>query len=400
MFGSKAVTLLFVSPVLALAQLNYSSVTVTASQNTGTTADQAVFTLNVQTGVGTSLDTVVGALADTGITTANLTGFSASAAGISGSTRQVLAWTFQLTAPLSKLNQTIATLTALEHTLRQNQSGMLLSFSFTGTQSSAPAACNLAALIPAARTQAQTIASAAGLNAGPLLALSTQTGGLACSLTAKFGLRLLVGQGEESTITVAASRSTTLQPDQVGISLTVTSPLTSTQDQVTAALAQAGIPGATFTGLNSASDYLTQVGTAVSVTQLNWSYLLTAPIANAPETVALLAIAEQRLAKSNAGFSLSFYVQGLQVSQALQNSQTCSESGLVSDANAAAQTLAAAAGASVGQILSMGSPTTVGVVSARVGDFAVLGGLGLSSFLLGTPAQNNCSLTIQYEMLP
>jgi hypothetical protein len=116
----------------------------------------------------------------------------------------------------------------------------------------------------------------------------------------------------------------------------------------------------------------------------------------------MLVAAQQSFAKANTGLSLTFNVEGLQVSQALQNSQTCDQSGLVSDAHATAQTLAAAAGVSVGPILSIAGPGTVGAPSEVISyaGLAVLGGFGFSPFPLGAPAPNNCSLTVQYQMLP
>jgi len=389
MFGRGALAVLLFSPALLLGQLSNNSVTVTASQSANSTADQAVFTISVQASVSTTLDTVVGSLAGVGITAANLTGFTTQTAVVAtnhGQPGTVLVWNFQLTAPLAKMSQTIAALTALEQTLPQNQSGLSLSFSLSGTQASAPAACNAATLIPVARTQAQAIASGAGLTAGAIRAMTTQTGGSVCSLTATFALGLLFGQ-DQHTITITASRSTNLQPDQALIALTVNSPLTSGQDDINAALSKAGITGATFTGVTSTQ----AVGVGVNASQsvLQWSYTLTAPIANASSTVALL------LATQQSGLGLTFFVEGLQVSQALQNAQSCPESGLVSDANAAAQTLASAAGVSVGPILSIAGPGTAGTPGVVFASLYV----GVFSELL-TPAPNNCSLTIQYQMLP
>jgi len=388
MFDRGAVTILLLSPALLLGQLSNNSVTVTASQSANPTADQAVFTVSVQASVSTSLDTVVGSLAGVGITAASLTGFSTQTAETGtnrGQTSTVLIWSFQLTAPLAKLNQTIATLTALQQTMPQNQSGLSLSFSLSGTQVSTPPACNTASLIPMARTQAQTIASGAGLSAGAIRAMTTQTGGSVCSLTATFALGLLFGQ-DQHTITITASRSTNLQPDQALIALTIDSPLTSSQDDINAALSKAGISGATLTGVTSTQ----AIGASQSM--LQWSYTLTEPIADVGSTVASLLTARQ------GGLSLTFYVEGLQVSQALQNAQTCPESGLASDANAAAQTLAAAAGVTVGPILSIAGPGTTGTPGA-VFTYAGFLNVGLFSELL-TPATNTCSLTIQYQMLP
>jgi uncharacterized protein YggE len=210
----------------------------------------------------------------------------------------------------------------------------------------------------------------------------------------------MFGPADQHTITIAASRSTTLQADQAVLALTVSSPITATQDNVAAALAQAGITGATFTGVNSTPAGVTPVFSSVPSSAvgplLQWSFTLTVPVAKAGDTVALLLAAEQSLAKSNGGFSLTFGVEGLAVSQALRNSQTCPEPGLVSDANAAAQTLATAAGVSVGPVLSMASPQTAGSPGAALAAQFV----SLSNFLLGTPATNICTLTVQYQMMP
>jgi hypothetical protein len=394
---------LLVSPALLLGQLGYNTVTVTTPA-AGSLADQAVFVVSVQGGVDKTLDTVVGALAGTGITAANLAGFSAQVGTFTLIPVQPatnLTWIFQLTVPAAKTKDTITTLTGLEKTLQQNQNGLSLSFSLSGRQASAAAACNPADLIASAQKQAQTIASAAGLNAGAIRAITSATvsGVPVCSLTARFALGLLFGQTDPHAIAITASKSTSPQPDQILIALTVTSRLTPSQDDVAAALSQAGITGATFNGVSSTSVGVLPigVGTAVQPT-LQWSSTLTAPIAKANDTVALLVAAQQTLAKSEASLNLTFYTQGLQVSPALEAAQTCTQSDLVSDANAAAQKLAAAAGVSVGPILSLGSGGTGGVATA------VFAGLSLSpgpfGTLLGIPPATNCSLTVQYQMLP
>ncbi|HEV3334710.1 MAG TPA: hypothetical protein VG096_27170 [Bryobacteraceae bacterium] len=404
-----AIPLLLLAPVLLFGQLSDNAVTVTASPTVSPTPDQVVFSLSVQASVDTSLDAVVGALAGIGITAANLTGFSSPPPAIFAGPAQPasgsqpgaqLVWNFQLIAPLSKVNQTVATLTSLQQTLPQNQSGLSLSFSLTGTQVATPPACNPADLISAARAQAQIIANAAGLNAGALLAMSTQSGGPVCSLTARFALGLMFAPADQHTITITASRSTTLQPDQAVLALTVSSTITATQDNVAAALAQAGISGATLTGVNSTPAGVLPVFSSApsSAVQplLQWSFTLTVPVAKAGDTVALLLAAEQSLAKSNGGFSLTFFVKGLAVSQALRNSQTCPDPGLVSDANTTAQTLATAAGVSVGPILSLASPQTAASAGAVLaGQFS-----SVSNFLLGITAANSCTLTVQYQMMP
>jgi hypothetical protein len=96
--------------------------------------------------------------------------------------------------------------------------------------------------------------------------------------------------------------------------------------------------------------------------------------------------------------NLTFYTQGLQVSPALEAAQTCTQSDLVSDANAAPRNWQRQLEFSVGPILTLGSGGTVGVATA------VFAGVYLSpgpfGTLLGIPPATNCSLTVQYQMLP
>ena len=83
------------------------------------------------------------------------------------------------------------------------------------------------------------------------------------------------------------------------------------------------------------------------------------------DTINLLTGLQASIAKNNSGLTLTFAVQGTQVSQQLQQSQTCALSDLISDAQTQAQQLATAAGLGVGNILAMSGPTTPAVGDAR-----------------------------------
>jgi hypothetical protein len=201
-----------VSLSLAFGQVDSNSITVTASRNNASAQpDQAVFNIQVNSGLDKSLDDVIAALQGSGITSANFQGLSAYFLSNSGSGTgttpppQSLTWLFQLAAPLAKVKDTITTLSSLQAKIAAQNNGLALSFSIQGTQSSAqPAACSLPDLLTSARTQAQNLAEGAGVSVGNILAMSSSTTGVTplagisgillgasvapCTLTVKFGL--------------------------------------------------------------------------------------------------------------------------------------------------------------------------------------------------------------------
>ena len=90
-----------------------------------------------------------------------------------------LAWTFSLPVPLTNTKTTVASLTTLEQNIAKQNNGLTLSFSIVGTQVSQQLAqsqtCSLTSLIATATTEAQSLASAANLTVGRILALSSST---------------------------------------------------------------------------------------------------------------------------------------------------------------------------------------------------------------------------------
>jgi hypothetical protein len=119
-------------------------------------------------------------------------------------------------------------------------------------------ACNLADLVAQARAQAQDIASAVGLNAGVTVGLTIATSNgtaLGCSLTARFALGAMFGQPGPNSITITATRTTNIHPDQVLIGLSVQSPTTAGLDDITSSLTGAGISGEAFTDVSARNIY-------------------------------------------------------------------------------------------------------------------------------------------------
>jgi uncharacterized protein YggE len=393
--------LLLIPAAPLLAQLANNTVTVTASQSSTAQPDEAVFSVTVTSGVDKSLDDVVAALTGLGITAANLVQISSPLPGNSSSVplpsnvpAPSLGWTFQRVVPFSKLKDTTAALTALQKSIPQNNSGLTLSFTLSGTRLSGQQtpACILADLVTKARAQAQDIAGAAGFKAGTIVGLTSATSTAAfqgCSLTVRFALGVMFGQ-PEPVITITATRTNAIQPDQVLIGLSVTSGTTAGLDDITGALTGAGISGANFAGVYTTTIYTTSGGLPTRQGALVWSFTLTAPVAKLSATISQVLSSEQTISANNSGLTLTFYVEGMQVSQQLQQSQPCPQAALLADAQAQAKQVAAAAGVSAGPILSMAEGTSVPAVQAA---------LGLAMLTVYLTPQTLCSLTVQFQLM-
>lgn len=201
------------------------------------------------------------------------------------------------------------------------------------------------------------------------------------------------GQIPSNNVTITATRTLTLQPDQVLLSLAVTAPPTVGLEQIVGALAGVGV---TVSNLNG-------VGTNTDPVAFQWNFALTAPIANLTTTLASLTQLEQSIVQNNLGLALTFNVEGMQVSQQLRQSQTCSNANLVSDARAQGQKLAAAVGMTLGPIQELSNapstqPVFAEITGARLGAF-VIG--SLSAFAISPePSPLICSLVAKFQLLP
>jgi hypothetical protein len=188
-----------------------------------------------------------------------------------------------------------------------------------------------------------------------------------------FSTSLLFGQLDSGSITVTASKNTSVQPDQVAFAVDVTSGLDTSLDDVIAALAGSGITLANFNGIESPLLYV--VTGPLPAPTLDWSFTLPTPISQLKATAASLSSLQQSVANKNSGFTLWFRVIGTQASPQLLQLQTCSIADLMSDARAQAQKLATATGFTLGNVVSMSSATP-----SSAGAFS-------------------CSLTVQFQLL-
>jgi uncharacterized protein YggE len=200
---------------------------------------------------------------------------------------------------------------------------------------------------------------------------------------------LAFGQTTANSVTVTASRNANVQPDQVVFGVFVDASVTTSRDDVIAALQGSGITLANFTGVSTLPQYAVPNQTPQTV--LEWAFGLPVALSDMKSTVTKLTMLQQSVAKANSGMTLSFSVQGTQVSPQVAQSQTCSLPDLVSDARAQAQKIASAAGMALGAILAMSSLTS----SAAPGSISVLVNRYTVSTGSSLPA---CMLTVKFAL--
>jgi len=191
---------------------------------------------------------------------------------------------------------------------------------------------------------------------------------------------LALAQTTANSVTVTASRNTNLAPDQAVIAVYVGTPTTATLDDAAAVLQGTGITAANLSGVGT-----TQVASGrQSVLQLQWTFSDPADLAALKSTLAALTTLQQSVAAKNDGTSVSFSVQGTQVSSKLAQQQTCSLPDLISDARSQAAKLAA--NLTVGSVLAVSGSAASTATSA--------GGSAFSSAAT-VPA---CSLTVKFAL--
>jgi hypothetical protein len=176
-------------------------------------------------------------------------------------------------------------------------------------------------------------------------------------------LPLVFGQLDTNSVTVTASRTPDLQPDEAIFGVFVDSDLHATLSDILAVLPGSGIAISNFVAVNTVQRYSQNMPLP---SMLEWGFRLPVALSKMKETVATLTAMQQSLVQKNNGFVLSFNLQGTQVSQQLQQSQSCLFPDLMADARASAQRLASGAGLSVGNVLAMSSQTAPSNCSVTV----------------------------------
>jgi hypothetical protein len=124
--------------------------------------DQVVYDVTLSADVSATLSDVAGQLTSIGITAANLSYVSSDGRSVD--------WSFEQSAPFSKMKDTLAGLSRLKEKL-----GAAFAFGVVGARTSPDAqlqACPLTSLVSDARNEAARIAAAAGVRLGGIVGLS------------------------------------------------------------------------------------------------------------------------------------------------------------------------------------------------------------------------------------
>jgi uncharacterized protein YggE len=200
-------------------------------------------------------------------------------------------------------------------------------------------------------------------------------------ITASFAF----GQLDSNSVTVTASRTTTLQPDQALFAVTITTDPAASLSDVLAAVQPAGLTFSNFSSVSTTTAYTYTNGQQQAQQQTQWSFQLLAPLANTRSAVSTLTALQKSVTQANPAWGASFSLQGSQVSQRAQQTQTCDLAGVIGDARTQAQNLATAAGRTLSGILAL-STNTNSTIGTPVSLYAVS----------GSPS---CLVTVKFALL-
>ncbi len=199
-------------------------------------------------------------------------------------------------------------------------------------------------------------------------------------------------------MTVTASRSITLQPDQIALYITVDSGLGVSLSDILAPLQGIGVTAANLTGVSIPQSFQlapppipTPAIPPLFQPSAQWTFSLGVPLSQLKDTLATLTNLQKSIGQNNSGLALSFRVQGTQVSPQLQQAQSCKVSDILADARTQAQKLAdAAGGVTLGQILAVSS-TNFGSASYAA--------ISLYSQVSVPYMPPGCSLTVKFALI-
>ncbi|HUA86020.1 MAG TPA: SIMPL domain-containing protein [Bryobacteraceae bacterium] len=184
-------------------------------------------------------------------------------------------------------------------------------------------------------------------------------------LTAILFCAAIFAQVDPYTVTVTATETLNVQPDQAVIAGYFETALSGNLNDVVSALQPAGITAANVTGITTVNGGFTPNPNAIV-----WSFTLAVPLTSLNSTLAALGQLQQTLSKPNTGLNnLYFSVQGLQVSPQLRASQQCPVSALLASAQAQALAIAQAAGFGLGPLLAI-SDGSLGAYATAPNSFA------------------------------
>ncbi len=183
------------------------TITVAASRNVTVAPDQLMYGIIVRTPLGGSVSDAVALAPGIGITAANLTDVSEDNGMGDIAT---VAWTFQMTAPFSRLKDLNATLSGLEQNAgtRNGRPALIYSVSSQTSADAVAQVCDPTALVNDARQAAGLLAAGAGGTLGGVVGMSEGSGGSGAGvflsgqglLSASFILNVSTAPGCQMTV--------------------------------------------------------------------------------------------------------------------------------------------------------------------------------------------------------
>lgn len=199
---------------------------------------------------------------------------------------------------------------------------------------------------------------------------------------------LLCAQLANNTLTVQASRTVYAQPDQVVFTITVASGTDAVLDDIVAELHGTGITADNLIGVSQ--------GTSEWFSSVQWTFNLAVPLAKIADTAASLTAL-------HSNDTITFEIQGTQLSPVAQAAQQCKQPDLVADATAQAKKLAAAAGLTIGPILAISNAAPspgIPVAAVLTGGFAQATLSLISSPFFLQSSFPACSLAVEFALQP
>ena len=198
-------------------------------------------------------------------------------------------------------------------------------------------------------------------------------------------------QLDSYTLTVTASRSISVPPDQATIGVYVEASQSAGIGDVLAVVHGLGLSQTNLSTVYSVFD-----GPGVKVPNLVWSFNLKTPLSSLKDTLsALIAL---RAPGAIPGFTVTFLLSGIQVSPQLAAAQSCPLTALVADARAQAQALAQASGYGVGDISTISDGTGQTLIGSGQ---AALGPVLVAASALFTPTPLSpltCTIVVKFKL--
>lgn len=197
-----------------------------------------------------------------------------------------------------------------------------------------------------------------------------------------------------NVLTVTATRSLNLQPDQANLMVNVTSNVNTALDDVVAALQPANITAANLTGVSTNFTGANGAGEA-----WYWTFTLRVPLSALKGTLASIVMVQQTLPSAPDPMTVDYYVLGAWFSSQLLASNPCPYTAVFSDAQTQAQMVAAAAGLTLGPVVALTDGS--GVTLEPVAEYGVLSAarLSLGSVFEEPPTTApSCTMVVKFKL--